>query len=99
MGLDFTRCKVCHKLQFDDKPNPCYYCRNLRDNPEEAEHPRCIRCPYCRYIEEVVPDGDRCYLYEDEEHDVECTECGKEYQITTHVSYSFESRAIEGDTE
>lgn len=71
----------------------CYDCQNLERNKDEVCHPNCIRCPYCQSTWDPI-DTDNYEICGDGPHDVTCYNCNKDFEITTHVSYSFESPAL-----
>lgn len=81
-------------------PELCYDCKSMKEDLDEVSHDEYLRCPFCREEEEVCYMEDYS-LYQDGPHEITCTNCGKEYEITTNVSYSFVSPAIckeESDT-
>jgi DNA-directed RNA polymerase subunit M/transcription elongation factor TFIIS len=72
-------------------PDECASCKSLGE-PEEVTHADIIRCPACGH-EMKVSDFDSGELYGDGEHDVTCDECDHEFEVSTSVSYSFQSPA------
>lgn len=48
-------------------------------------------CPHCGEYFEVYDDYE---LYTDGDHDMTCPECGKNFVLTTSVSYSFETEKM-----
>jgi hypothetical protein len=75
------------------------------EEPEECSSKNYVRCPKCGEKINVV-NGDWYALYEDGEHSVTCQndECEHDFEISTHVSFSFDSPAMvdsttQGDTE
>jgi hypothetical protein len=72
-------------------PDQCPSCKSM-DEPSEATHHSTIRCPACGHQMDVR-DMERGELYEDGEHDVTCNECEHEFEVSTSVSFSFESPA------
>ncbi len=77
----------------------CSECRLLKaSNPMTwARHSFMVRCPKCEHLQEAVPDCDFGEMYEEGEHTVTCDGCGLDYEISTHVTYSFESPPLAGD--
>src|SRR5512141_2687507 len=74
-------------------PRLCYSCKEMDTSAEEVDSEDYIRCPYCSH-RMSVHDGDSYDLFEDGHHDVSCGECGKDFEVKTSVSYSFESPAM-----
>lgn len=56
-----------------------------------------VICPYCGQAIEAAKLGhcDFPEAYTDGTHVLVCDECGKRYQLTTTVSYSWETEKIE----
>jgi len=46
------------------------------------------KCPHCGHVCNVA-DNDWYHLYEEGEHEVECSLCEVEFTISTHVEHSF----------
>ena len=67
----------------------CHECMSL-NNKEETSHSSYIRCPKCKTTWEPR-DSDDFEFYTDGDHEVTCSECDHEFQITTYVSYTFHS--------
>lgn len=67
----------------------CYDCQGI-EKSEEFNHDKLIRCPYCGETEDVG-DENNYELYKDGEHGVMCSSCGKDYSVSTEISYSFAS--------
>ncbi len=85
------RCSKCDAYIFRGcgYKQECSSCKDLL-LPEEIRHEDIIRCPYCKHEEFVC--HTECYeLYEDGDHSFSCSNCEKEYEISTWVSYSFKS--------
>lgn len=75
----------------------CGECKRL-DKKEEVYHTRFIRCPKCEHL--FTPDEERWPgvardLYEDGEHEVCCQECEHQFEISTQVTYEFQSPKLE----
>jgi uncharacterized CHY-type Zn-finger protein len=67
----------------------CGQCRGLSE-PGELTHDRLIRCPACG--DTFNPgDNDHYKLYGDGEHSVTCQNCDHQFEVSTHISYSFTS--------
>lgn len=49
-----------------------------------------LECPYCGSEQEVCHDDGAGYA-EDERHEQECSDCGKQYVFTTSISYYYEA--------
>lgn len=74
-------------------PDTCYDCKQMVKDLGEVSHEDYIRCPRCRNQVNIAYEEDYS-LYQDGEHKVTCSECDYEYEITTHISFSFTSPAI-----
>lgn len=49
-----------------------------------------IICPWCGEIQDMTDDCD--VMYEDGTHeDIECSDCGKKFTVTTNISYSYDT--------
>jgi DNA-directed RNA polymerase subunit M/transcription elongation factor TFIIS len=88
-------CYVCgaYLLLAKGYRDQCHPCRDMAEDAEEVTHDSRIRCPKCKHVESVS-DGDNYDLYGDGEHEVSCGACGYEYEVSTSVSYSFQSPAL-----
>lgn len=55
-----------------------------------------IECPYCGYVD---PDSWEVYgpMNEDDTITDQCLRCNKEYEVTMHVTYSFDMKGKEDD--
>ena len=60
-----------------------------------------VICPYCGAEIEARMYGvfDFPEAYEEGVHVLKCEECGKEYRLHSDVSYSWETRKIEGKSK
>jgi len=67
----------------------CYSCTRLTDK-EEINHENLVRCPKCGHTQNPY-DGESGDIYCDGQHSIYCDECDCEYEITTNVSYTFDS--------
>ncbi len=55
-----------------------------------------VVCPYCGYAHETcLGYEDFPEIYEEGSHKIECDECGKEFELETMVSRSWETRKAE----
>jgi hypothetical protein len=79
-----------------DYPTLCPECLDL-DRPEAVDHAHRIRCPKCRALmnPHELEDHD---LYAEGVHTVACG-CGRDFDVTTTVSYTFGSPAVDPDDE
>lgn len=101
-------CKICGKprsmFSWEDI---CYTCKQRKDLIEIQRQIKAnedvdtfssnyIICPYCgnaldtKYGYEDFPE-----LYEEGDHELECSECGKTFIMETMVSYSYETRKLD----
>lgn len=95
-------CEVCGR-EFDKLPwesDKCYSCKTKEYQSElseqiksgESDSTVCedeIYCPYCGEIYEISDDYD---LYDEGEHEIECSECERKFTVNTNVSYSFDTK-------
>jgi len=93
------RCVDCGAYMFSFRASEgarsCNECRDLLATAK-VNHSRYVRCPKCGH--KFNPSESECYeLYEEGEHEVFCDECEHDFTISTHVSYNFESPAMEGE--
>ena len=47
-----------------------------------------VKCPYCGHEQEINHD-DGYGFEEDEQHEQECTNCGRRFEFTTSIIYSY----------
>jgi len=91
------RCCLCQVyVTFGDTlggPRLCHSCKSLEATVGEVSHDSHIRCPSCGHIEDITQwDCDSAEeKYEEGTHAVTCSRCEFEYEIETHVSYSYSS--------
>ena len=67
----------------------CRDCEKL-ERSDKIRHDRLIRCPWCSHHYNPN-DSDNYEVFADGEHPVSCPSCGKDFAITTDVSYTFNS--------
>jgi len=65
----------------------CGECKELGQK-EEVCHTRFIRCPKCEYL---FTPGEQYKWYEEGQHEVFCWKCEHQFEITTYVTYEFQS--------
>jgi DNA-directed RNA polymerase subunit RPC12/RpoP len=93
------KCRKCGAYIFCLRPpgysQLCWKCKQL-DGADSVRDNRYIRCPKCRHS--WNPFEDDCYfensVFEEGEHDVSCPSCEHKFEVTTNVSYSFDSPAL-----
>jgi len=94
-------CQLCGRLIIWSKGHPqtCTACQDL-DKSEELHHSSSVRCPYCGHHWDVG-DSDDYDLYKEGQHDVTCSRCEKDFEVSTSVTYTFQSpeRVKEKDQE
>lgn len=61
----------------------------FRTEPGEVTHTELIRCPHCR-------DVSRSVEYE---ADVWCSACGKEFHVSTRITYRYTSPPLESEAD
>jgi DNA-directed RNA polymerase subunit RPC12/RpoP len=76
----------------------CFNCRSL-DRPESVIDNRYIRCPACGFNWDPLDnEGDVSgwdnSLLEHGDHTIGCPRCGHTFEVTTRVSYTFDSPAL-----
>jgi len=93
-------CYTCGSFIFNifDKPEhkcrrQCGECASL-ENKEELDHSRYVRCPKCGYYWDPSETEDY-QAFEDGEHSMTCGECEFEFEISTSISYNFQSPELE----
>ena len=91
------RCKKCNSYISFPKgcPGECYECKNILKD-EELSHDTFIRCPYCKNTWDPSNDDDGS-IWSDGEHNVWCSECDKDFEMSTHVSFTFVSPKIKDE--
>lgn len=84
-------CRLCRRYIVWAKgyPQSCAECKAI-DNPGELHHDREVRCPKCGH-HWGVGDGEDYELYAEDAHPVTCGECNYDFEVVTHVSYTFVS--------
>lgn len=94
------KCSRCHGyLLFGSAglgagmPTECAECAS-RHRPEKWLSHREVRCPKCQHTWNPAEEEDY-ELYEDGYHEATCSSCGHEFELSTTVTYLFESPAIE----
>lgn len=71
----------------------CTECEIMEKDDECVNHSDFIRCPKCRKTWNPA-DVEQYEVFEDGIHEVQCIECNHEFEVTTCISYDFESPAI-----
>lgn len=75
----------------------CVQCRDV-DRPGELDHSKFIRCPKCGKSWNPY-DSEDFQVYESGNHDVQCDDCGHDFEVETSVSYSFTSPEMNVDED
>lgn len=102
-----TTCERCGRetyVGFNSKRGICYKCREKEYAEElkeqilsgETDCTDCednIYCPWCGDRYEIDEEYE---LYTDGGHDLTCYHCGKKFEVTTNVSYSFDTERVDG---
>jgi len=70
----------------------CGNCKALSQDHGEVSHDGFIRCPRCGHSD-YVHGNDYDEIFEEGEHQFSCTECDYDFEISTHVSFTFDSPA------
>jgi DNA-directed RNA polymerase subunit RPC12/RpoP len=77
-----------------NKPTMCSSCIDIRNDTDEIMHESYIRCPVCKHTMNIS-NCDLSNLYEEGVHDVCCQNCDADFKVSTYVSFSFKSPALE----
>lgn len=91
-----NRCKTCgtyiiHAFSTPKGPKECYSCKTLEGSDDEVTHDRYVRCPRCG-LKDDAADWWESGIYDDNDTtSIYCNECEYEYEVTTHIIYSYES--------
>lgn len=93
-------CQRCGQMIIWPKgyPSYCGSCQRIDKDGTAVHHESLLRCPKCRHQWEVY-DSDEYGIYSDGQHDVSCPVCCHDFEITTYVSYSFESPELEAEED
>jgi DNA-directed RNA polymerase subunit RPC12/RpoP len=73
----------------------CAGCKDFDSDEDEVTHKSRVRCPHCRESEDVFDDDPPGDIFDEGEHDVTCSHCGREFVVETRVTYEFTSRSAE----
>jgi hypothetical protein len=90
-------CQKCHQHIFSffgiptAGPRLCGECKALAEDAGEVNSSSYVRCPACGH--QMGTNGFDGELHSDGTHDVSCGECDHDFEVTTNVSFSFESPA------
>lgn len=86
------KCSKCHAyISFSKgRMTECNDCKTLDQDHGEVSHDDFIRCPRCGHTH-YAHDGDSYEILADGEHGYSCMECNYDFEITTHVSFTFNS--------
>jgi DNA-directed RNA polymerase subunit M/transcription elongation factor TFIIS len=72
-------------------PMECTSCKRFKTDKEEVTHDSLLRCPACGATLEANDYWESgIYSGEDLTH-IYCGECEHEFEVTTHISYSYTS--------
>lgn len=88
-------CKICSGLILSIRnstgPRNCNECVKLLTDKGEVTHRNFVRCPKCHNLMNI---NDWYSIWEEDDHNVSCDECGHEFTIQTYVERTFESPEI-----
>jgi len=74
-------------------PRTCGSCQQLIMCKDSVQHDHFIRCPKCGdYWDPMAEEDD---VFSDGQHAVCCNKCDHEFEVTTTVTYTFESPDLE----
>lgn len=66
----------------------CHTCHSLDEDDGEVESQTFLRCPYCGHQHQIDwEDG----IHDGDSHTITCSECDKDYEITTRIEFYFTS--------
>lgn len=88
-------CYSCRRFVLFGGPGRslCGSCKSIRDDSGEITHHSSFRCPYCHHTS-TVSDSEQYELYEEGEHEVGCSNCNKDFTVSTAIQYTFTSPAL-----
>jgi len=78
------RCQDCEEKRIQSE------IENFQKEHEEDDYQYSndgVICPYCGYLHK--PDSESSYFYNDGDENIECSNCGNEFNIETYISYSY----------
>jgi len=67
--------------------------------PQDYDFERYPKCPYCGCEMEDLCDLPDTLQSDEDLGTLVCNECGKEYTVMMHISYTFSTSAIENDAD
>lgn len=73
--------------------DPCSKLRSYSNRDEVYQNTKGIRCPKCRHVMDD-PYDIGADIYQEGTHDITCNSCDHEFEIETHVEYSWTSPAM-----
>lgn len=85
------RCYKCGAYNFfaSGSKRLCGQCSKIEES-DKFDHDSFVRCPKCKRTWNPGEEDDY-EVYADGQHDICCGECGHDFEVSTNVSYSFES--------
>ena len=88
-----TECYSCKKKQYIGRQQA-----NIRSGEDDDTFSSDgIFCPWCgEFFEDDLYDTFDD-VYEEGEHEQTCPECGKKFNLTVNVSYSYETERLDND--
>ena len=101
-----VNCKICGRETYVlswEEPL-CYYCKKKQHDEkikEDIQNGKAtetsgedkVYCPWCGEEYDTTDEPEIAYV--DGDHEVECGECGKQFKISTNVSFSYDTERIE----
>ncbi len=89
------RCKKCETFLTFSKgyATLCHNCKEVEDSKDEVWHDELVRCPKCGRTWKPYESEDY-HLLADGEHSATCNECDHSFEISTTISFSFNSPAM-----
>jgi hypothetical protein len=89
------RCDSCRSMLLHPtgRPRTCGSCRDLAEDDGEVSHDERVRCPACKHTWNPR-DNEEYDLLEDGEHSTTCGECGHDFEVSTSISWTFQSPAL-----
>lgn len=73
--------------------DPCFKLRSYSNQGEVTYNTKGIRCPKCRHVMDD-PYEIGADIYQEGQHDIMCNSCDHEFEIETHVEFSWTSPAM-----
>jgi hypothetical protein len=95
----FKNCSECGGCMMSaNAGSVCFSCRELGNDDGEVTHHDLVRCPHCKHLHSVSKDLDG-EGFDEDDNEITCHECNKDFTFRTSISYSFESPALASEDD